>query len=245
MHLLVDINLTHLVIEFRNVVNQLPIFELRDRLKIHYRCRPYSTDKQKKGAIAMVQLFLCYCPQCLDWKDLIKKGEQDDMMDLMGSPLASQVEDQHFKMPRHNISSADACLLPPQALYFDRSLEKLIKMYTNSDPATGLLSHHIQPLHDHYGYNKLPDPPKSNPLKMLWSQLTDFMVIILIIAAVIEAAEKDFNSMSVLLAVIVLNTMIGFSQEWKASKTLNALMSLSVPQVTMVTIGDKKKQCQF
>lgn len=220
-----------LVIEFRNVVNQLPIFELRDRLKIHYRCQPYSTDIQKKGAIAMVQLILRYFPQCHDWKDLIKKGEQDDMMELMESPLANQIEDQHSKMPRQNISTATSSLLPPQALYFDRSLEKLIKMYPNSNTDTGLSSNHIQSLHDHYGYNRLPDPPKPNPLKMLWAQLTDFMVVILIIAAIVEAAEKDFNSMSVLLAVIVLNTIIGFSQEWKASKTLNALMNLSVPKV--------------
>lgn len=48
---------------------------------------------------------------------------------------------------------------------------------------------------------------------MFWYQLANFRVIILMIAAVVEAAEKDFNSMVVLLAVIVLNTVIGFSQE--------------------------------
>lgn len=220
------------VSEFRAVVNLLPVYELRDRLKIHYRCQPYSTETQKKGAIAMVQILATYFPQCADWRDSIKEGEKDDMKELMDSPMATEIEEQQrSKMPRQNISSTNLALLPPQALYFDRSLEKLKKMYPESTIDQGLPSSSIQSLHEHYGYNKLPDPPKPNPYKMLWFQLTDFMVLILIIAAIVEAAEKDFNSMTVLLAVIFLNTVIGFSQEWKASKTLNALMNLSVPKV--------------
>jgi Ca2+-transporting ATPase len=220
------------VIEFRDVVNQLPVFELRDRLKIHYRCQPYSTDDQKKGAIAMVQLLISYFPHLSDWRDLIKKGEQEDMNELMVSPLADKIATEQSKMPRQNASSVH--LLPPQALYFDRSLEKLMHMYPSIQANVGLCSSKIDAMHEYYGYNKLPDPPKPSASKMLWYQLTDFMVIILIIAAVVEAAERDFNSMAVLFAVIVLNTVIGFSQEWKASKTLNALMNLSVPKVMLV-----------
>lgn len=222
------------VIEFRTVVNQLPIFELRDRLKIHYRCQPYSTEMQKRGAIAMVQLLQSYFPQqCDDWRDLVKQGEQDDMKELMDSPLVQQMQEERSKMPRiQNMSTTNlTLLLPPPALYFDRSLDKLMKMYPNSKPDTGLSTRSIQSLHDHYGYNELPDPSKASAFKMFWDQITDFMVVILILAAVVEAAEKDFNSMAVLLVVIVLNTIIGFSQEWKASKTLDALMNLSVPKV--------------
>jgi Ca2+-transporting ATPase len=223
------------VIEFRDVVNRLPIFELRNRLKIHYRCQPYSTQDQKKGAIAMVQLLVNYFPHLGgDWRDLIKKEGQEDMKELMVSPLADEIAAEQSKMPRQNISTVDLpMLLPPQALYFDRSVEKLLKMYPSSLANVGLSTSRIDAMHEYYGYNKLPDPPKPSPFKMLWYQLTDFMVIILIIAAVVEAAEEDFNSMAVLLAVIVLNTVIGFSQEWKASKTLNALMNLSVPKVMM------------
>jgi Ca2+-transporting ATPase len=233
------------VVEFRTVVNQMPIFELRDRLKIHYRCQPYSTETQKRGAIAMVQLLLSYFPQCDDWRDLIKQGEEDDMKKLMESPLAKQVQEERSKMPGQNISTTNLALLPPPALYFDRSFEKLRKMYPNSKADTGLPSSAIQSLHDHYGYNTLPDPPKPSPFKMLWDQLTDFMVVILILAAVVEAAEKDFNSMAVLLAVIVLNTIIGFSQEWKASKTLNALMNLSVPKVKNNRYNNRYRDSRF
>lgn len=227
------------VIEFRTVVNQLPIFELRDRLKIHYRSQPYSTDDQKKGAIAMVQLLISYFPHLGgDWRDLIKKGEQEVMKELMESPLAGEVATEQSKMPRQNMSTDDlSMLLPPQSLYFDRSVDKLENMYPSIQANVGLSSSRIDAMHEYYGYNKLPDPPKPSPFKMLWYQLSDFMVIILIIAAIVEAAEKDFNSMAVLLVVIVLNTIIGFSQEWNASKTLNSLMNLSVPKVIIYELS--------
>ncbi|KAL9558878.1 hypothetical protein PS6_001089 [Mucor atramentarius] len=219
------------VVEFRTVALQMPVFELRDRLKIHYRCQAWSTPEQKKGAITLVQLLTSSnYGGAYDWRDLIKKGEQDDMQDLMEKQPATTEE----------ISSPSLPLLPPQALYFDRSVEKLMRMYPNSRLDSGLASSAIESLHKHYGYNQLPDPPKPSALRMLWSQLTDFMVIILLVAAVVEAAEKDFNSMSVLIAVIVLNTVIGFSQEWKASKTLNALMNLAVPKARIIRDGKQE-----
>ncbi|KAG2232000.1 hypothetical protein INT48_004810 [Thamnidium elegans] len=206
--------------EFRGVINQLPVFELRDRLKIHLRCQSYSTETQRKGAITMIQLLLAYFPQCQEWQELIKAEEVNRVM--MKSTLALS-----------NTSS----LLPPQALYFDQTIDKLKIMYPNSKTDAGLSTDLVQPLHDHYGYNKLPDPPKPSPFKIVWAQLSNFMVLILIAATVVEAAEKDFNSMSVLLAVIVLNTMIGFTQQWKASKTLNALMNLTVPKAQVLRDG--------
>ncbi|CAG8432950.1 9868_t:CDS:10 [Diversispora eburnea] len=50
-------------------------------------------------------------------------------------------------------------------------------------------------------------------------------------AAIVTAVERDFKGMSVLLFVIVLNTIIGFTQEYKANKALEALQKLTVPQV--------------
>lgn len=219
------IDLLQEVVEFRTIAHQIPVFELKDRLKIHYRCQSWSTIEQKKGAVTMVQLLTgSDYSGAYDWKDLIKKDEQDDMKDLIDKKLTVLGKDKNCSLQP---------LWPPQALYFDRSVEKLLCMYPNSRPDMGLPTTVIETLHNHYGFNQLPNPPKPNALKMLWYQLTNVMVIILIIAAVIEAAEKDFNSMAVLLAVIVLNTVIGFSQEWKAGKTLNALMNLSVPKVNI------------
>lgn len=228
------------VAEFRAVVGEKDVYELKNHLKIHYRCQPYCTDEQKQGAIAIVQLLTEFFPRHIDdWRDLIKEGEQDDMEKLLGSSLASDIAKQKTttKMPRGGVvvpSSDNTVLLPPPpALYFDRSVEKLLNMFPHTHPEHGLPSALVPALREQYGTNKLPDSPRPSALKMLWTQITDFMVLLLLAAAVVEAGQQEFNSMAVLLIVVVLNTVIGFTQEWKASKTLSALMDLTVPQVNV------------
>ncbi|KAG2234949.1 hypothetical protein INT48_005103 [Thamnidium elegans] len=231
------------VIEFRVVVSELDVSDLRRQLKIHYRCQPTSSTKeQKRGAIAMVLLLTRFFPnQFSDWRDLIKENEQGDMERLLKSSLYTEVSNEEkSKMPRAPEVLGIALLPPPQALYFDRSVDKLLCMFSKTDKDRGLSEDLVPALREHYGTNGLPAPPRPNPFKMLWEQLTDFMVLILIAAAIIEAAEKEYNSMIVLLVVVVLNTIIGFSQEWKASKTLNALMNLSVPQAVVIRDGQQR-----
>ena len=95
----------------------------------------------------------------------------------------------------------------------------------------GLSSTVIEKLLEYYGPNKLPEPPKPSIIMMIFNQLKDFMVLILLAATVVAAAKQDFKGMGVLLFVIVLNTLIGFTQEYKANKALEALQKLSVPKV--------------
>jgi Ca2+-transporting ATPase len=219
--------------EFRVAVGEKPAYVLQQSLKIHHRCQPSSTSEQKQAAIGMVYLLTTLFSQFNDWRDLVKEREQSDMETLLSSELASDIEQKAIS----NMPQSSAPLLPPPSLYFDRSVKKLLKMFPNTDPDKGLPSDVVPLLREQYGSNKLPEPPKPSALKMIWAQLTDFMVIILIIACIIEAGEQEFNSMAVLLVVIVLNTVIGFTQEWKASKTLEALMHLSTPQVNIIFLA--------
>ena len=57
------------------------------------------------------------------------------------------------------------------------------------------------------------------------------MIIILIAAAIAEIATGEINPFIVLMVVVVVNVVIGFTQELKASKALEALRTLSVPKV--------------
>ncbi|KAI9305238.1 hypothetical protein BJ944DRAFT_239839 [Cunninghamella echinulata] len=223
--------------EFRTAVNNRDTFELRNHLKIHHRCRSYSTEEQKRGAIAMIQLLKSFTNNT-DWRDLVKESEHGDMETLLKTPLAADIEKQtNSKMPPPQYHPK-LHLPPPPRLYFDRSVEKILAMYSYTDKEKGLSEKMVPSLREHYGINRLPDPPKPSAMRMLWTQLTDFIVLILLAAAIIQAGQKEFNSMAVLLIVVVLNTIIGFSQEWKASKTLNALMNLSVPQARVIRDGE-------
>ncbi|KAI9270797.1 hypothetical protein BDA99DRAFT_502701 [Phascolomyces articulosus] len=249
--------------EFRAIVGEKDVFELRSALKIHYRCQPSSTEEQKKSALAIVKLLTEGFPRrqhINDWRDLIKESEQGDMEQLLASSLAKEMDKEKSKMPRstanlvvantpgnngdnepnNNNMNKMVMLPPPQALYFDRPVDKLLKMFPHTHPNNGLPSALVPALREQYGINKLPDPPRPSALKMLWTQLTDFMILLLLAAAIIQAGQQEFNSMAVLLIVVVLNTVIGFSQEWKASKTLSALMDLTVPKAQVIRDGEQQ-----
>ncbi|RUS33880.1 E1-E2 ATPase-domain-containing protein [Jimgerdemannia flammicorona] len=220
--------------EFRTIVSTKQISDLRHSLKIHYRCQPSSTLSQKQSAVSIIHLLTTSFAHLADWRDLVKESEQDDMERLLASPIAKEVISAE-KSGR--VMQPSAPLLPPPALYFDRSVPKLMKMFPSSDPERGLPSEAVPALLERYGLNKLPDPPKPSVWRMLWTQLTDFMVLILLAASIVTGAEQDFKGMAVLLVVIVLNTAIGFTQEWKASRALDALMRLGVPQAQVIRDG--------
>ena len=122
------------------------------------------------------------------------------------------------------------------ALYFDKDVEKLPAMY-QTDFKSGLTEERYKQLKAHYGINKLPESPKPSILKMLFTQLSDFIVVILIVVTIVQFATKDINAAIVLLIVVVINVAIGFSQEYKATKAIDALSSLTIPTATVIRSG--------
>src|SRR6266542_7073005 len=95
----------------------------------------------------------------------------------------------------------------------------------------GLSSSSIPSLLEYYGHNQLPEPPKPSMLMMIINQLKDFIVMMLLVFSIISAIKQDFKGMGVLLFVVVLNTLIGFVQEYNANKALEALRKLTVSKV--------------
>ncbi|KAH9274036.1 hypothetical protein BASA83_003677 [Batrachochytrium salamandrivorans] len=217
------------VVEFQLAVEEYSASDLRHCMKLHRRCQPRSTQQQKETAMAVLGLLTTRIPQFSDWKDLVKKDEHDDVERLM------KQFPEKFQAPaipyRKNI-------FPPPSLYFDKNSERLAEMF-GSNTETGLPLDRVELLREHYGSNRLPSPKSPSVFGMIFTQITDFMVIILIIAATIEFATKDVDSATVLLIVVVLNVLIGTVQEYKANRALEALLTLSVPMATVIRGGVK------
>ncbi|HET6539180.1 MAG TPA: cation-translocating P-type ATPase [Chryseolinea sp.] len=77
------------------------------------------------------------------------------------------------------------------------------------------------------GPNLLEAKKKKTILKILTSQLTDFMILILIAAAVISGIVGDVTDTIVILAIVVINAIVGFIQEWRAEKAIEALEKMA------------------
>ena len=74
-----------------------------------------------------------------------------------------------------------------------------------------------------YGPNELQGGEKKSVLRIFLEQFKDFLVIILILAAVVSAVLGDTESMAVILAVITMNAILGTVQTVKAAASLDSL----------------------
>ncbi len=88
-----------------------------------------------------------------------------------------------------------------------------------------------------YGLNELVEANKKSLLAIFLEQYKDFLVIILIIAAIISGALGDLESTIVILVVITINAILGTVQTVKAEQSLNSLKELSSPNAKVLRNG--------
>ncbi|MEW6448176.1 MAG: cation-translocating P-type ATPase [Bacillota bacterium] len=82
-----------------------------------------------------------------------------------------------------------------------------------------------------YGPNALIERGQKSPWRILWEQLTAAMVIVLIIAAAASVFLGDYKDAAAILAIVILNAALGFTQEYRAEKAMAALRQFAVPVV--------------
>ena len=94
-----------------------------------------------------------------------------------------------------------------------------------------------------YGENKLEDKPKESLLIKFLKQFNDFMIIILIIASIVSATvsyfqgENDYIDSVIIIAIVILNAIMGVAQEAKAEKSIEALKEMTPPKAKVIRSG--------
>ena len=94
----------------------------------------------------------------------------------------------------------------------------------------GLTQHEAKRRHEQYGPNKLPKPKKISLARRFLNQLLNIMVLILTLAALVALLVGDYKSTIIILAVIIMNSILGVLQENKAEKAIDSLQDLASPE---------------
>ncbi|UKZ50333.1 hypothetical protein TrVGV298_004591 [Trichoderma virens] len=124
---------------------------------------------------------------------------------------------------------------PAHALSFEQVVDEL-----NANIFNGLSEAEAGMRLEKYGKNDLGEAEGAQPIKIIIAQIANAMTLVLILAMAVSYGIKSYIEGGVITAVILLNVVVGFFQEYSAEKTMDSLRSLSSPTANIVRDGDSK-----
>ena len=104
-------------------------------------------------------------------------------------------------------------------------------------PETGLSQSEATSRLESYGYNTLAQAESISLFKLILHQFTSPLILILLIAAGVTFLLKEYIDSAVIIAVVILNAVIGFTQEVKAEKSVQSLKKLLVAKARVLRDG--------
>src|SRR4030042_3708062 len=105
----------------------------------------------------------------------------------------------------------------------------------------GLSENEVKKRFEQYGPNKLPEGEGVSRLKIILHQFTSPLIYILLVAGIVTAFLGEYIDTGVIAAVLILNAIIGYFQEFKAETSVRALKSMMVPRAKAVRGGKEKE----
>ena len=101
----------------------------------------------------------------------------------------------------------------------------------------GLASATVSERRRQYGPNELVEKKKKSPFLMFLAQFKDVLILILIAAAVLAGFVGDLVDTIAILVIVVINAVVGFIQEYRAEKAMEALKKMAAPTATVLRDG--------
>lgn len=120
--------------------------------------------------------------------------------------------------------------------WYQKNIEEIFKDLKTSE--RGLTDAKVKSVKEKFGLNEISE---ANPIKwwhIFFAQFANIMVLILIFGAVISFMLDEKIDAYAILTIVVINTIIGFTQEFKAEKAIDALKELAAPDAIVVRGGE-------
>ncbi|MBI4686705.1 MAG: cation-translocating P-type ATPase [Nitrospirae bacterium] len=120
--------------------------------------------------------------------------------------------------------------------WHQKTIEKTLEELETS--LKGISSEEAERRLKEYGPNKLEEKKKRSVFMMFLDQFKDFMIIVLIAAAIISGIIGEPSDTIAIIVIVILNAAIGFIQEYRAEKAMAALKMLASPTATVLRDGN-------
>jgi Ca2+-transporting ATPase len=108
----------------------------------------------------------------------------------------------------------------------------------NTSRENGLSEKDVQKRVKHHGFNELKEAEKPSAFLLFLEQFKDFMVLVLLAATLISGLLGEYIDAIAIIAIVLINGILGFFQERRAEKSLEALKEMSAPQVQALREGE-------
>ncbi|MBM4763988.1 calcium-translocating P-type ATPase, SERCA-type [Bacillus sp. B15-48] len=124
---------------------------------------------------------------------------------------------------------------------FHEMNEKEVIEALNTNSTEGLAEKEVKKRLNMHGLNALEEGEKPSALLIFFSQFKDFMVLVLLAATLVSGLLGEVVDAIAIIAIVFINAFLGFFQERKAEKSLEALKEFSAPQVMALRDGEWRK----
>ncbi len=119
--------------------------------------------------------------------------------------------------------------------WYKKTINEVIEAFKTSQEGLSLLD--AESRLKEYGPNELQEKKKKTPFMMFLDQFKDFMIVVLLVAAVISGFIGELIDTLAIVVIVVLNAVIGFVQEFRAEKAMEALKRMSSPNASVLRGG--------
>jgi magnesium-transporting ATPase (P-type) len=121
---------------------------------------------------------------------------------------------------------------PGQPLWHASQADEVFR-HLSSEPG-GLAANEARRRLERHGPNSLPAAERRGPLRSLLAQFENLLIYVLLAAAAVTAALGHWLDTGVILAVVPVNAVLGFLQEGKAERALDAIREMLSPEATVI-----------